>query len=112
VGARVSLFREPDAGKLPVRFDEREQETELGQTGLRGRGESPVTSPPGDYFYCACSRLYSGLHSSTKKRRLFVNPLHQWCLKKRLVRSKMFLEIGLPRKPPVRIRPDQLDGGK
>jgi len=24
----VSLFREPDAGNLPVRFDEREQETE------------------------------------------------------------------------------------
>jgi len=31
---RVSLFREPDAGKLPVRFDEREQETEPSQTGL------------------------------------------------------------------------------
>ena len=31
----VCLFREPDAGNLPVRFDEREQETELGQTGLR-----------------------------------------------------------------------------
>ena len=35
VGERVSLFREPDAGNLPVRFDEREQETELRQTGLR-----------------------------------------------------------------------------
>ena len=31
----VCLFREPDAGNLPVRFDEREQETELCQTGLR-----------------------------------------------------------------------------
>ena len=31
----VSLFREPDAGNLPVRFDEREQGTELRQTGLR-----------------------------------------------------------------------------
>ncbi len=31
----VCLFREPDAGNLPVRFDEREQETESGQTGLR-----------------------------------------------------------------------------
>ncbi len=30
-----SLVREPDAGNLPVRFDEREQETELCQTGLR-----------------------------------------------------------------------------
>ena len=35
VGESVSLFREPDAGKLPVRFDEREQETGPGQTGLR-----------------------------------------------------------------------------
>src|SRR5438034_11588948 len=31
----VCLCREPDAGNPPVRFDEREQETELGQTGLR-----------------------------------------------------------------------------
>src|SRR6266851_1394996 len=37
----VCLFREPDAGNLPVRFDEREQETELRQTGLRRRSESP-----------------------------------------------------------------------
>jgi hypothetical protein len=36
VGERVSLFREPDAGKLPVRFDEREQETGPSQTGMRG----------------------------------------------------------------------------
>ncbi len=42
VGAHVSLFREPDAGNLPVRFDEREQETEPSQTGLRQRGESHV----------------------------------------------------------------------
>src|ERR1700746_2010619 len=35
VGERVSLFREPDAGKLPVRFDEREQENGPCQTGLR-----------------------------------------------------------------------------
>ena len=31
----VRLFREPDAVTPPVRFDEREQETEPGQTGLR-----------------------------------------------------------------------------
>src|SRR5579864_6656290 len=36
----VCLFREPDAGNPPVRFDEREEETELCQTGLRRRGES------------------------------------------------------------------------
>jgi hypothetical protein len=38
----VRLFREPDAGNPPVRFDEREEETELSQTGLRRRGESPA----------------------------------------------------------------------
>jgi hypothetical protein len=48
VGERVSLFREPDAGNLPVRFDERGQETEPSQTGLRRRGESQVKYPPGD----------------------------------------------------------------
>src|SRR5215471_14566877 len=37
----VSLFREPDAGNLPVRFDERGEETGLCQTGLRWWGESP-----------------------------------------------------------------------
>ena len=40
----MSLFREPDAGNLPVRFDEREQETEPSQTGLRRRHESLVSS--------------------------------------------------------------------
>ena len=62
----VSLFREPDAGNLPVRFDEREQETEPSQTGLRWRGESQAQYPPGDYSYCACSRLYS--HSTHHPR--------------------------------------------
>src|ERR1700674_3928329 len=63
----VRLFREPDAGNPPVRFDEREQETEPSQTGLRWRGESQVECPPGDYSYCACSRLYSPLHSSYER---------------------------------------------
>jgi len=40
----VSLFREPDAGNPPVRFDEREQETEPRQTGLKRRRESLVSS--------------------------------------------------------------------
>ena len=39
----VRLFREPDAGNPPVRFDEREQETEPSQTGLRRRRESFVS---------------------------------------------------------------------
>src|ERR1700687_3999171 len=38
----TSTLREPDAGNLPVRFDEREQEAEPSQTGLRWRGESKV----------------------------------------------------------------------
>jgi hypothetical protein len=65
VGESVSLFREPDAGNLPVRFDEREQETGLGQTGLRERGESRATYPPGGYSHCACSRLYSPYHKQS-----------------------------------------------
>jgi hypothetical protein len=43
-------------------FDEREQEPEPSQTGLRRRGESQLNYPPGDYSHCACSRLYSPLH--------------------------------------------------
>ena len=66
----VSLFREPDAVTPPVRFDEREQETEPSQTGLRRRGESPAQYPPGDYRHCACSRLYThhGVSPSNGKR--------------------------------------------
>src|SRR5215468_5611474 len=44
VGESVSLFREPDAGICQSGFDERGQETESSQTGLRRRGESQVTS--------------------------------------------------------------------
>ena len=42
----MRLFREPDAGDPPVRFDEREQETESSQTGLRraGRKPSPIAT--------------------------------------------------------------------
>src|SRR5690242_10886005 len=64
----VSLFREPDAGNLPVRFDEREQEPEPSQTGLRRRGESQLNYPPGDYSHCACSRLYSPFQCAVKRR--------------------------------------------
>ena len=58
----MRLFREPDAGNPPVRFDEREEETELSQTGLRRRGESRanrhreanVTAPLLDSTQNAC----------------------------------------------------------
>jgi hypothetical protein len=40
----VCLFREPDAGNLPVRFDERGQETGSSQTGLRRARESKPNS--------------------------------------------------------------------
>jgi hypothetical protein len=43
----VRLFREPDAGNLPVRFDEREQETEPGQTGLRRAKRKPNPTATG-----------------------------------------------------------------
>src|SRR5438094_10222689 len=63
----VRLFREPDAGNPPVRFDEREEETELSQTGLRRRGESPanrhrkatVTAPLLDSTLCGAT-LFCG----------------------------------------------------
>jgi hypothetical protein len=40
----VCLFREPDAVTPPVRFDEREQETELRPIGLRRARESKPNS--------------------------------------------------------------------
>ena len=43
----VRLFREPDAGNPPVRFDEREQETEPSQTGMRWRRRKPSQSTTG-----------------------------------------------------------------
>ena len=43
----VRLFREPDAGNLPVRFDEREQETGPGQTGLRRAQRKPNPTATG-----------------------------------------------------------------
>src|SRR6476620_3575912 len=64
----VCLFREPDAGNLPVRFDEREQEPEPSQTGLRRRGESQLNYRPGDYSHCACSRLYPPLTPKSSVR--------------------------------------------
>ena len=39
-GDCVSLLREPEAGNPHIRFDEREQEPESCQTGLRRRSES------------------------------------------------------------------------
>ena len=43
----VRLFREPDAVTPPVRFDKREQETELGQTGLRRAQQKPRPTATG-----------------------------------------------------------------
>ena len=40
MGETVSFLRAPDAGDPHVRCDEREQETEPGQTGLRRRSEN------------------------------------------------------------------------
>jgi len=43
----VRLFREPDAVTPPVRFDEREQETGPGQTGLRRAQRKPSPTATG-----------------------------------------------------------------
>jgi hypothetical protein len=37
----MNLVREPDAGNPPVRFDEREVETEHGMRSLDTDGETP-----------------------------------------------------------------------
>jgi hypothetical protein len=72
----VRLFREPDAGNLPVRFDEREQETELGQTGLKaGEAKAPsnrhreakATAPVLDStrnYACAVTRRWTSAGAS------------------------------------------------
>src|SRR5262252_5203956 len=67
VGERVSLFREPDAGNLLVRFDEREQETGSSQTGLRGRGRKLGHTPTGRL---SSLRLFSTLLPITLKMPL------------------------------------------
>ena len=65
VGELMNLVREPDAGNPPVRFDEREVETEHGMRLLRhSRGnpeteyvEAYPTAPPLDstlYFSSTC----------------------------------------------------------
>src|SRR5713226_8762337 len=59
----VSLFREPDAVTPPVRFDEREQETEPGQTGLRRAGRKPNPIATGKL---TSLRLFSTLPQSTR----------------------------------------------
>src|ERR1019366_3124428 len=61
----VRLFREPDAVTPPVRFDEREQETEPGQTGLRRVKRKPSPTATGRLKPL---RLFSTLPSL---RRLF-----------------------------------------
>jgi hypothetical protein len=53
VGDLVNFLREPDARNAPVRFDEREQETEPCQTGLRRRSESSAMCAPGGYSHRA-----------------------------------------------------------
>ena len=61
----VCLFREPDAGNLPVRFDEREQETELCQTGLRRRHAKATPTATGRLKPL---RLFSTLLNHTHNR--------------------------------------------
>ena len=66
----VRLFREPDAGNPPVRFDEREEETELCQTGLRRRGESSAIATG----RLPSLRLFSTPLAITLRRKSRLNP--------------------------------------
>src|ERR1022692_924106 len=74
----VCLFREPDAGNLPVRFDEREQETGSSQTGLRramrkhpnSHREAKATAPVLD-----STRYYTHPMKEDVKKKDFSPPL-------------------------------------
>jgi hypothetical protein len=81
----VSLFREPDAGNLPVRFDEREQETELRQTGLRrvmrkhpnSHREAKATAPVLDSTRHSKSLRFPFAYLANKRRKVAITRLHQ-----------------------------------
>jgi hypothetical protein len=55
----MTLVREPDAGKPPVRFDEREVETEHGMWIMRHRRGNPDTDLCQSLPHRATSRLYT-----------------------------------------------------
>jgi hypothetical protein len=54
----MTLVREPDAGNPPVRFDEREVETEYGMWIMRHRRGNPDTELCRSLTHRATSRLY------------------------------------------------------
>jgi hypothetical protein len=54
----MNLVREPDAVNRPVRFDEREVETEHGKRLLRHRRGNPETELCRSLPHRATSRLY------------------------------------------------------
>ena len=54
----MNLVREPDAGNPPVRFDEREVETEHGRRILRHTRGNPDTEVSRSLNHRATSRLY------------------------------------------------------
>ena len=54
----MTLVREPDAGNPPVRFDEREVETEHGRRLLRHKRGNPETEVIRSLTHRATSRLY------------------------------------------------------
>src|SRR6202048_1826225 len=74
----VSLFREPDAGNPHVRFDEREQETALCQTGLRraprkqpnSHREAKATAPVLDSTRLSTSLRFPFACLANKRRKV------------------------------------------
>ena len=82
----VCLFREPDAGNLPVRFDEREQETELRQTGLRrtmrkhpnshreAKATAPVLDSTLDYAQNPLAAAHHCAFGANRRRKLALWP--------------------------------------
>ena len=73
----MSLVREPDAGNPPVRFDEREVETEHGMRLLRHKRGNPETeyveayptAPPLDSTYQNVRWIATGVFGPVLRRR-------------------------------------------
>jgi hypothetical protein len=70
----MNLVREPDAGNPPVRFDEREVETEHGRRLLRHKRGNPETEVIRSLPHRATSRLYPDSSPDSAPDSGFIGP--------------------------------------
>jgi len=69
--AKAGSFPRADAGNLPVRFDEREQQKGPSQTGLRWRGESQTDLHRETTVAAPTLLAIAPLHSSATSQNIF-----------------------------------------